>query len=72
MALVPNKDLALIAPEKLRDYLLNPVHPLNRSKARFFRAPGYTQDDWTQLAVDLHTQHLTRDAAEGRSSLAFI
>jgi hypothetical protein len=66
MALIQNSDLAVIAPEKLRDYL----YPLNRGKARFFRALGYTQDNWPQLASDLRNQHLTRDATEGRSSVS--
>ena len=37
-------------PEKLRDYLLSPSHPVGRFKARYFRSLGYTPDDWESLA----------------------
>ena len=31
---LPNAHLAQLPPEKLRDYLLNPDHPVGRHKAR--------------------------------------
>jgi hypothetical protein len=43
---------SLIAPEKLRDYLLSPVHPIGRYKALFFRTLGYDQTSWQQLETD--------------------
>jgi hypothetical protein len=63
---IPNAAQAVIAPEKLRDYLLNPDHRRNRGKARFFVALGYSVVNWRVLAADLRSQHLTRDAAIGR------
>jgi hypothetical protein len=66
--LLPNAERAIIAPAKLRDYLLNGFHPQNLGKARLFAALGYRQENWGQLAEDLRVQHLTRDATEGRPS----
>jgi len=61
---LPNGDQAIIAPEKLRDYLLSARHPVGRFKAAFFARLGYTEADWTQLDADLRTQHLALDAEE--------
>ena len=41
---LPNADRARIAPEKILGYLLSPLHPTGRSKARFFRNLGYTSE----------------------------
>jgi len=38
---VPNHDRAVIDERKVRDYLLSPVHPIGRHKARFFYRLGY-------------------------------
>jgi len=35
-----------------------------KTKARVFRALGYTRDDWRRLENDLRAQHLTKDAIE--------
>jgi hypothetical protein len=59
---LPNFENAVIDPEKLRDYLLSPSHPVGRFKATFFSSLGYTQENWTQLEADFRHQHLTRDA----------
>ena len=45
-----NSERAEVPPEKLRDYLLSPGHPVGRFKARYFRSLGYTADDWESLA----------------------
>jgi hypothetical protein len=63
---LPNWDRAIIAPEKLRDYLLKEMNPQNDGKARLFAALGYSQDNWDVLAHDLQEQHLTRDGVPGR------
>ena len=39
---VPNNDNAIIAIEKIRDYLLSPLHSVGRYKAIFFRKIGYS------------------------------
>jgi len=55
---VPNADNAIIATEKLRDYLLNPEHRRGRSKAKKLLSMGYQTDLWQQLETDLRQQHL--------------
>jgi hypothetical protein len=68
----------VIAPEKLRDYLLPPIHPIGRYKALFFRTLGYDQTSCQQLETDLRslaslpaeslesTEHGTKYAIIGR------
>ena len=60
---IPNAELAVIAPEKLRDYLLNPEHRRGGPKARLLLACGYRADAWDVLEAHLRTQHLIRDFA---------
>jgi hypothetical protein len=65
---LPNAENAVIDPEKLRDYLLSPSHPIGRFEAGFFSSLGYTQANWKQLQTDLHRQHLTEDAVLRRET----
>lgn len=58
---IPNAEQAVIAPEKLRDYLLNPEHRRGASKAVLLISMGYETDQWQQLDADLRAQHLTAD-----------
>ena len=53
---------AVIAPEKLRDYILSPTHPDGRAKAAYLGRIGYNQADWRRLDADLREQILSRDA----------
>jgi hypothetical protein len=55
VVVLPNSSKAVIAPEKLRDYLLSPIHPIGRYKALFFRTLGYDQTSWQQLETDLRS-----------------
>lgn len=66
---IPNADKAIIAPEKLRDYLLNPAHRRGSAKARLLLACGYQADAWQVLEHDLRTQHLTVDFAVTKDNL---
>lgn len=50
---LPNLDRAQIPPAKLRDYLLNPEHPVGRAKARFFTALGFSRERWADLHAAL-------------------
>lgn len=61
---LPNAENAVIAPQKLRDYLLNPEHRRGGSKAKLLRAMGYQADHWQQLETDLRQQHLTAPVEE--------
>jgi len=47
---IPNLKSALIDPQKIRDYCLNPDHPRGKHKARVFAAKlGIYRDDWDTL-----------------------
>lgn len=59
---------AVIAPEKLRDYILSPTHPDGRAKAAYLARLGYFQADWQGLEADIRSQILSRDARPARSS----
>jgi hypothetical protein len=58
---LPNADKAVIAPEKLTLYLLNPAHRRGGSKARLLLSLGYSAVHWQRLESDLRSQHLTAD-----------
>ena len=60
--LLPNADRAVVKPAKVRDYLLSPEHPIGRFKAAFFRAVGYTADQWEVLRIDLQAIAQSGDA----------
>lgn len=59
----------IIAPEKLRDYALNPANPDGESKARFLGEMGYNQEDWQTFEADLRAQHLSQEARPGKKSM---
>jgi hypothetical protein len=61
---VPNAENAVIAPEKLRDYLMNPDHRRGGSKAKLLLSMGYQADQWQRLEMDLREQHLTAEVEE--------
>lgn len=46
-----NADAAVVAQEKIRDYLLNAAHPDNGGKAAFFLSLGFQREDWGALAI---------------------
>ena len=46
---LPNAERAIVDPVRVRDYLLSPVHPVGRAKARFFTALGFDQHTWVEL-----------------------
>jgi hypothetical protein len=50
---LPNRTLAVIAPDKLTDYLLNLQHKRGGSKARLLAQFGYTVQDWRRLEADI-------------------
>lgn len=52
---LPNAEAAIISPEKLREYLLSPSHPIGRYKAALFRLYGYDQDRWEMLENDIRS-----------------
>jgi hypothetical protein len=50
---LPNANKAVVVPEKIADYLLNPVHPDNGGKAEFFTRLGFHRNQWETLASTL-------------------
>ena len=50
---LPNRERAIIAQEKLIDYVLNLRHKRGGSKARLLAQFGYTVDAWQQLDADI-------------------
>ena len=58
---IPNVDQAVIARDKLCDYLLNPAHRRGGPKARRLLSMGYRADAWQQLEADLRSYHLTAE-----------
>lgn len=53
-----NVDSAVINARKITDYLLSPVHPYGRAKARFFSHFGFSLSAWEVLqeALQRHAQ----------------
>jgi hypothetical protein len=65
---LPEAQRAVIAPAKIRDYLLSTSHPVGRFKAPFFARLGYTVADWQRLEQDLLALADSGDADPGRES----
>lgn len=61
---IPNAHKAIIAPEKLHDYLLNIAHRRGAAKARLLLALGYRTENWKRLEYDIRQQHLTCDPVQ--------
>jgi len=61
---LPNKDKAIIPPEKLRDYVLSSSHPVGKFKAAFFQSLGYNAENWQRMETDIRSI-LENDAKEG-------
>ena len=59
---IPGAERALVDPAKVREYLLSPIHPVGRFKARFFATLGYTGENWLRLLADLSRIALSGDA----------
>ena len=65
---LPNAELALIEPAKVRDYLLSESHPVGRVKAAFFRELGFRPERWQELELALRRHASQHEAAQGESS----
>jgi hypothetical protein len=50
---LPNADHVLVDRDKITEYLLNPAHPDNGGKAKFFKLLGFRRDNWQVLASAL-------------------
>jgi hypothetical protein len=65
---LPEAQRALIAPAKIRDYLLSTSHPVGRFKEPFFASLGYTVGEWPRLEQDLLALAVSTDAEPGKES----
>jgi hypothetical protein len=65
---LPEAQRAVIAPAKIRDYLLSTSHPIGRFKAPFFASLGYTRGNWRRLEEDLRALAISGDAELGKDS----
>lgn len=65
---LPNADQAIIAAEKLRDYLLNRSHRRGGSKAKLLYAFGYHDENWERFEQDLREQHLSEPVVQTKQS----
>ena len=65
---LPAAERAVIAPAKIRDYLLSTSHPVGRFKSPFFASLGYTSANWRRLEEDLLALAISGDAELGKDS----
>lgn len=65
---LPNRERAIVSPDKLIKYLLNPDHKKGGTKAHVLASAGYTTENWRQLENDLRQYHLTADVSESKQT----
>jgi len=66
---IPNRERAVIAPDKLIEYVLNAEHKRGGAKARLLAQFGYTTENWERLDADLRLYHLDAEVDEVRQTL---
>jgi hypothetical protein len=64
---MPGADGAIVDPEKIRGYCLNPEHPRGKHKARVFATLGFTVENAEALRAVLLNAAATRDAQPAQS-----
>ncbi len=65
---LPNASEAIIAENKITNYLLSATHPEGRYKAAFFRRFGFRVEEWRLLAEALHTHGVEHEVTNTRDS----
>ena len=65
---LPDAELAVVAREKIVDYLLSPTSPRGASKARFFRQFGFRVEEWEVFATALRRHCRQHEVAETLST----
>jgi hypothetical protein len=65
---LPNVQSAVVEPEKIVDYILNPAHPDNRGKAQFFLGLGFQREECWQLAAAIRKVAEGHDVAKSMAS----
>src|SRR5258708_25456121 len=64
---LPNSQKAIIAPSKLREYVLNIKHKRGGSKAHVLERCGYLPENWEDLDAEIR-RHLGNDVDVYRMS----
>ena len=59
---IPGGDAAIVDPEKLSGYCLNPEHPRGKHKARVFATLGFTAENASELRAALLKAAATADS----------
>lgn len=62
MAKLPNAELAVIDPRKLKEYVLSTGHPSGRFKAAYCGNLGFTSANWRSLALEIRRLAREEDA----------
>jgi hypothetical protein len=57
-----------VPDEKVRDYLLSPVHPVGRYKAAFFGSLGFSAERWSELRHAIVEQLAGLDVIAGKAT----
>jgi hypothetical protein len=65
---LPNAELAVVAREKIVDYLLNDAHEDGQSKAAFFKSFGFSIEEWQRLEQALRNHAKDHDAVLSRAT----
>lgn len=65
---LPNRERAVIAPEKLVTYILNIEHRRGGTKARLLAQFGYNATEPERLELDIRRYHLDVDVAIARQT----
>ena len=66
---LPGAASAIVPEDKIRKYLLSASHVEGRFKARFFKALGYTDENWQQLASALKQHALDNEAVLSKENI---
>lgn len=66
---LPNRERAVIAADKLIEYLLNVEHKRGGTKARLFGRFGYARESWQKLEIDIRLYHLAAEVDVVRQTL---
>ena len=61
---LPNAEQAIVAREKITDYLLSETSERGRHKSRFFRSFGFHPDRWQEFAEVLQVQGSAYEVAQ--------
>ena len=65
---LPASRRPIVGQAKVCDYLPSNSHPIGRFKAAFFRALGYSDDNWEAFATELRRHALENDVSRSQET----